>query len=278
MIKKLRLTVLMDDQPGGFGLLSEHGLSFFIEADDFCLLFDTGQSGLFLRNAESLRVDLHDTGVLVLSHGHYDHTGGLADLLSLNHSIQVYCNHAVLLSRYSRQPDRELKSIGIPKKSSEALNCIFNSVHLVSRPTLLTPDIGITGFVQRHAPFENTGGLFYLDQRGQNPDLINDDLSMWFKSEKGLVIVTGCCHSGLVNTVEYIMSISKEKRVFSIIGGLHLLNASGERLEETCRYLKHLSPDSLYACHCTGTGSTDFLRNYLPFKVENGRVGLSLEF
>ena len=119
-------------------------------------------------------------------------------------------------------------------------------------PRYLRRGIGITGPVPRNSGFEDTGGPFYLGADKSQPDPITDDLSLWFETVDGLVILTGCCHSGLVNTVRHAQQVSGMTRIRGIIGGLHLLNASPERLDATLAFLHECAPDFLLPCHCTG--------------------------
>lgn len=277
MINKISITILVDNKSSNPGLLSEHGLALWIEADGKRILFDAGQSDILLRNAGYLKIDLKTAGLLVISHGHYDHTGSVAEILNLNRSIQVYCHPGIFVPRYSRQDDGTLKPIGMEEKHSGALQEIIDSIKWISKPMNLSEDIGITGRIPRIKEFEDTGGSFFLDPDGTRQDSIPDDLAMWFKTKKGLVIVTGCCHSGLINTIEYIIKITGEEKIHSIIGGFHLKNASTDRLERTCRALESFSPCKLIACHCTGDNAVDFLSRHIDSSVVNGESGMIFE-
>lgn len=232
MIRNLSITILVDNQSNRPELHKEHGLSFWIEADDRHILFDTAQSDIIFSNAETLGIDLRSTDTLVLSHGHYDHTGGVAGVLDLNPGISVYCHPGIFIPRYSRQPDGKMKLVGINASASRALNKTFDKIHWINEPGTISEDIGMTGTIPRVSDFEDTGGAFYLDQEAKSPDPINDDLSLWFRTINGIVVVTGCCHSGIVNTLEYVKKITKQDVVHEVIGGLHLLNALQDRLEK----------------------------------------------
>jgi len=126
MIGNLNITILVDNQSSKAELHSEHGLSLWIEADDKRILFDTGQSEMLIRNAKVLGIDLRTADTLVLSHGHYDHTGGVAAVLDLNPEISVYCHPGVFMPRYSRQPDGKMKPVGINAKASNDLHKIID--------------------------------------------------------------------------------------------------------------------------------------------------------
>lgn len=277
MIRTLSATLLIDDSPGNPGLLTEHGLSFWIEADGHRILFDTGQSDALQHNARALGIDLAAADAVVLSHGHYDHTGGLSSVMKLNPAAPVYCHPDVAVPRYSLRPDAMAHSIGMPSESCTAL---FKSgrVRRVSGPTYLSAGIGITGMIPRVSAFEDTGGAFFLDPEAKKPDAIEDDQSMWIEISQGIVIIAGCCHSGIVNTVAHIETVRPAVKIHAIIGGLHLLNASANRLEATVEALAKRSPDVMVPCHCTGAAAIEALQLSLGGSVKHGGVGMVIPF
>ena len=249
---RFELTVICDNHAKN-ELLSEHGLSFYILADGLTILFDTGSGETLLPNAMKLGIDLAKCSHLVLSHGHYDHSGGVAQVLAKNTYCSVIAHPFILSDRYSRHADRPVKRIGIPVNVQAVLQQL-DPVRLHCSPvaSFISDNIGITGFIPRTHVFEDTGGPFYLDETGQFADLIPDDQALWINTPQGLVVILGCCHSGVSNTVEYIRQLNDGASVAGIIGGLHLLHASAERLEQTIIYLKKLKPQFIYAGHCTG--------------------------
>ena len=257
------LTVICDNHAGE-GLLSEHGLAFALRADGNHILFDTGSGETLIHNAAKLGIDLAEISHLVLSHGHYDHTGGVVQVLHLNKHCPVIAHPFVLSERYSRHPERPVRRISMPVSVQAALQQLAPAqLHFQSISSMLSRNIGITGKIPRISEFEDTGGPFYIDEAGQFSDLIPDDQALWINTPQGLVIILGCCHAGLVNTVEYIRHLSGESQVAGIIGGLHLLHASPERIEQTLMYLKKLKPHFIYAGHCTGDDVVVTLRENL---------------
>jgi 7,8-dihydropterin-6-yl-methyl-4-(beta-D-ribofuranosyl)aminobenzene 5'-phosphate synthase len=278
MINKLTVTILVDNRSHNSSLLSEHGLALWIEMDDHKILFDTGRSDMVLYNAGLLGIDLSTAESLVISHGHYDHSGGIADIIKINPSINIYCHPGIFLSRYSRQPDGAMKSIGISDNVSDSLHRIESSIKWVSKPLVkFGGDFGITGSIPRRTDFENTGGDFFLDQQGDIPDPIEDDMSIWFRTAKGLVIITGCCHSGIINTINRIFEISGERNLHAVIGGFHLKNASSQSLECTFNALQSISSCKFIACHCTGENSVRYLQSKTDLSVVNGGAGMVFE-
>ena len=260
---RFELTVICDNHAGE-ELLSEHGLSFHILADGYTILFDSGGGETLLPNAMKLGIDLANCTHLVLSHGHYDHTGGVGQVLAKNTYCSVIAPPFILSDRYSRHADRPVKRIGIPVNVQAVLQQL-DPVRLHCSPvaSFISDNIGITGFIPRTHVFEDTGGPFYLDETGQFADMIPDDQALWINTPQGLVIILGCCHSGMSNTVDYIRHLNDGASVAGIIGGLHLLHASAERLEQTIIYLKKLKPQFIYAGHCTGDDVIVMLREHL---------------
>ncbi|HPS03286.1 MAG TPA: MBL fold metallo-hydrolase, partial [Candidatus Sumerlaeota bacterium] len=126
--------------------------------------------------------------------------------------------------------------------------------------------------------YEDTGGPFYLDPEGHTPDPITDDLALWIRTEEGLVICAGCCHAGVINTLEYIRQLTGESRIRAVIGGFHLLNAGNQRLEETVAAFRFLNSAKVIPCHCTGEKPTRFLIDNFGDKVVPGVAGMVLMF
>ncbi|HBI14962.1 MAG TPA: MBL fold metallo-hydrolase [Desulfobulbaceae bacterium] len=271
------ITILVDNDAGP-GLVAEHGLSLWIETAGQSILFDTGKGTALKANARKLGVDLGTTRRLVLSHGHYDHTGAMAELLNIAGKVDIYCHPGVIQPRYARR-NGQSRSIQMPRKSMAALDRLPESrLHWLQRPMLLTEHLGLTGPIPRETDYEDPGGPFYLDPDGKRADRIDDDLALWIQTGKGLVVCVGCCHAGLVNTLRHIRRLTNGARIRSIIGGLHLAEANQDRLEQTINELQTLKPDSIIPCHCTGKQVVAVLRNALGECVTPGVSGMTLRF
>jgi len=271
------VTILVDNQAPE-GLSSEHGLAFWIEARDHYFLFDTGQGNALANNVPLLGIDLGKAEAIILSHGHFDHTGGLPHALEKARAAHLYCHPSVLKRRYVVR-EAKAKAIDMPEPARQALAALPpERIHWVEGPQMLTDTVGIVAPIPRLTPFEDTGGPFYLDPDKAEPDQIEDDLALWLTTEQGLVICLGCAHSGLVNTVEHIRALTGEKKVRALLGGLHLVEANQDRLTSTIAAIHGWNPELVVPCHCTGKSAFAVLEQALGPKMTKGAVGMSFRF
>ena len=274
MAINVELTVLCDNHAPG-ELQAEHGLAFWMVAPELKLLFDTGSGQTLAQNAAQLRIPLDECQMVVLSHGHYDHSGGLSVLWQHRATCPVMAHPSVILPRYSRHLDKPVRSIGMP---TDVVRQIWHlpttSRHWSLEPQLLTPYWGTSGEIPRLDPFEDVGGPFFLDAEGFQPDELPDDQALWLNTSEGLVIVLGCCHSGLINTITHLRRLTGISKIAGLIGGLHLLHASEPRLAHTVDFLKQCQLDFLRLGHCTGAHVIERLRCELPgVDVQSLQVG-----
>lgn len=274
----LLIRILVDNQAPA-GLVEEHGFAAWIEADGHALLFDTGQGEALAANAAMLGCDLGRIDALVLSHGHYDHGGALAQVLSLAPTARVCCHAGAFVPRYSVRPGEAPRAIAVADTDRAAiLSLPPDRIQWIDAPCQLAPGVGLSGPIPRLHPLEDTGGPFFLDPAGNCADPLDDDLALWIETSRGLIVITGCCHAGLINTVEHVRAVSGVDKVYGIIGGLHLLNASGARLAATCSALRGWAPAFVIPCHCTGEEATLALRTELGAAVLPGAAGCELSF
>lgn len=268
------ITIVVDNQCRS-GLRAEHGLAIYIENDGRRILFDTGQGSALVPNARSLGIDLRRTDTLVLSHGHYDHTGGVAAVLQSS-AADLYCHPAVTQPRYAMR-NGEARPIHLPHDAMRTIDQLPEErLHWTPEPVMLNAAIGITGAIPRRSGFEDTGGPFYLDPQGHRADALDDDMALFIKTAAGLVVCTGCCHAGLVNTLNHIRRLNDHGPLLAVIGGFHLLQAGSRRMQDTVTTLRSLSPRMVVPCHCTGEHAVAVLSDALGQKVVPGAAGMIL--
>ncbi len=271
------ITILVDNNADS-GLAVEHGLSLWIETGTRKILFDTGQGPALQLNAKTLGVSLESADIMILSHGHYDHTGGGYNVLQCNPTVDVYCHPAVVQPRYSLR-NNLARPINMPRSAMAAINKIPSSqMHWISQPAEISNTIGLTGPIPRLNGYEGVGGPFFLDPRGRRPDPIDDDLALWIETPEGLVVIVGCCHAGLINTLKHIRRLSGINAIAAIIGGFHLLQSDRQRIETTISELQQLSPRTIVPCHCTGDKAVAALSNAFPDRVTLGSAGMVIAF
>jgi len=281
---QLSLTVLVDNTTLTDRYFSgEPGLSFLIETEGKKILFDTGYSDLFLQNAGKMGISLLDLDIVVLSHGHLDHSGGLFPLIrhmtrSIIEGIPV--KKPLLVAHpwcFYPRPKSPIPDTGTVLSEQELSR--FFDVCTTTVPRHLTKNLVFLGEIERNFGFEQVdpgNRKIILPDETTREDHIMDDSALAFRTRKGLVIITGCSHAGICNIVERAQSVCGEQRVFDIIGGLHLLTHSPTRLKKTGEYLRELHLKSLHACHCTSLASKIALAEYCP--VQEVGTGMKLEW
>ncbi len=278
----MKLTVLVDNNTlTDRYFLGEPGVSYLLEEGPQKILFDLGYSDAFLINARKLDQNLRLVDRIVLSHAHLDHTWGLEPLLrlfgegkieSLPHSRPVLLAHPLI---FDSRTEGDLGEIGM-NLSREQVEKHF-TVDLRREPVWLSDRLVYLGEIERIHDFENRTPVGLIHRGGEaRPDFLLDDTALAYRSGQGLVIITGCSHSGICNIIDYARRICGEERVADVIGGFHLLNPSREQMAGTLDYFKKLRPSEIHACHCVDLASRIALAGAADLK-EVG-AGLSLIF
>ncbi len=249
----IRLITLSENTSGKPGLVAEWGLSIFVKANGENILFDTGAGFAALRNAHKLGISLHHGTRIVLSHAHADHTGGLKSVLARIGPTEVISHPAIWEKKYTKRPyEKEAAFIGIPfaKKEMELLGAEFKPS---KAPVQLSENIWTTGEIPVRTDFEDIEPIFYVKKSDLlEPDSIPDDLALVIKSKNGLVIILGCGHRGIINTIYQAQKITGEQRIHTVVGGTHLFPKTEEQREKALNALKSLDIQNIGVSHCTG--------------------------
>ncbi len=268
MDNKLEIAILVEDTVNKEGFKAEHGLSFFIKYNDKEFLFDTGAGAVLIHNVEKMGLDLNKLAGVFLSHGHYDHTGGLKEILKVNPNIPVYAHSRVFVKKYSKRPEKLVEN-GIDMDREDIANFIS-----VNKPQQIVSGIWMTGEIPRKNTYEKVPRRFVNLENGQVvPDKMEDDQALYIETPKGLVILLGCSHSGVVNIISQIQKISEGKQIHAIIGGMHLCDADQGQIDWTIKYFENLDFDLLVPIHCTGKEAVEQMVNRLGERVMIGHTG-----
>ena len=273
----IRITCVVDNNAKeNTGLRSEHGLSFWIETEDGNLIFDTGQtSAAFALNLGLLALKMQDAASLALSHAHYDHTGGLEFALSQNEHLKIYAHSDLFQPRYSFR-EGEYRSIGIAISQEELSNRA--DLHLSDAPQEIFPNLWTTGEISPRPEAEGRSAHHFIRVNGEwKPDPYRDDLSLVIQTPAGLVLICGCCHAGLLNTLLHVQQ-NFSGPIISILGGTHLRSAREAELHHVAETLEARHPNvNLYLNHCTGQKSQSFLAKEFGARVKAFPAGATLE-
>lgn len=274
-----RLTILCENtvtRPGG--LVGEHGFAALLETDQGRYLFDTGKGLGLLANARLLDKDLTRLDGVILSHGHADHSGGLLMLLQHSGPLPVYGHPGLFTPRYwvgkhERRPN------GCPF-SRDQLAAAGGRMEAVTEFRELLPGLFLSGEIPRKTAFEKGDPNLMLAGEGGElvADPFLDDLSLALATAKGLLILVGCAHAGLVNIVKHFQDRTGERRLFAVLGGTHLAPADPEQLKATAAFLARCQVERLGLSHCTGLVHSAELAQLFPGRVSFANVGFDLDF
>ena len=273
----VKITTLTENT-AGFGFLAEWGLSLFIDINGFKILMDTGMSNSAIYNAGLLDVDFSEIDTIVLSHGHIDHTGGLAQVLKLSGPKRIIVHPDIFTPKYSDRRGRPDRNIGIPF-SREELEKLGASFMLSREPVEIAPGVFTSGEVPMKTRYEKLDeGLFWQSDHGVEPDPMRDDLSMAIKTSQGLIVILGCAHRGPVNIIQHLQQVTQEARVHAVVGGTHLVHASDKRIQQTIGEFKKLDISKIACCHCTGMRASAMMADTFGDRFFFNNAGSRLSF
>ncbi len=278
----MKLHVLTENMPGGrFG--AEHGISYYIEHNGYRILFDTGHTDLFLKNASLLGIDLLKyTDTIILSHGHWDHGDGICELISQHEvndpgskmmsdrgEVVDFISHPdIFLKRYRKGED---ENIGI-KVPVEELQSAFR-LQFSTKAIKVYPDVYFMGEVPKKTSFEAKTTAFILENK--EPDFVIDDSGLVLVQDSEIILISGCAHTGICNMMEYAKEITGLNKFRAVLGGFHL-KFDNHQTKETIKYIKSQNVDRIFPSHCTQLPALAAF--YREFKFEQLKTGMVLRF
>jgi 7,8-dihydropterin-6-yl-methyl-4-(beta-D-ribofuranosyl)aminobenzene 5'-phosphate synthase len=274
--REMRVVTLCENSAGlRREVLAEHGFSAYVEFGDYKLIFDAGQTTTCVHNASVLKIDLEGVPI-ALSHGHYDHTGGLVSLLKKTGPVAVYAHPDVFASRYSRRGGA-LRQIGIPFKK-EDLEKMGAEFEFSRKAREIHPGLWLTGEVPRLTEFETASeNLVVISDEGEiTVDPLLDDQALILVLERGLFVLLGCAHSGMINTLEHAKRVTGVDTVLGVAGGAHLGFGGEEKLPKTIEALRGLDLEILAPSHCTGFAAASVLAATYPDQFVFNCVGTEI--
>jgi 7,8-dihydropterin-6-yl-methyl-4-(beta-D-ribofuranosyl)aminobenzene 5'-phosphate synthase len=272
------VTILVENTTSSPKITGEYGLAVLVTLDGYSVLLDTGCDSALLANSLAMGIKLEQIEDVVISHGHFDHTGGMLSLLNKKTVKRVYAHPDIFSHRLLPLKNGKFKDIG----------CVFNTKQLddagvelilTKEFTEIFPGVFVTGQIPRVTDYEDTGGDFKVEVKGNLlDDKLNDDMSLIINHPKGLIIISGCAHSGMINTINHARQQTGQKKVLAYIGGTHLMSASKSRIDKTIKELKTYNIEKIIVGHCTGFNACAAMYNELGPAVIKGDAGTSIKF
>lgn len=285
---KISITTLSENTAAALGLIAEWGLSILVEADDTAVLLDAGQTISVIHNAQQLGIDLAKVKKIVLSHGHMDHTGGLLHVLAeMKNGTEIIAHPDVMDAKYSGRYEENRRYIGMPSWSQE-LTRLGAKFKLTKESVRLTDHIITSGEIPMVTNFEQVDPQrFYVkDDSKWHDDYLLDDQAIIVNHQPGLIIILGCAHRGMINTIYHAQKLTRRKKVQMVIGGCHMIWAGTERIYSTVKALRELDVKKVGVSHCTGMEASVIMAQQLGDRfffnnagdiitVDGDKIGLS---
>jgi len=275
----MRIRTLIENQPhpDREDLEPEHGLSFYIEVNDHVYLSDVGQSGNFADNANRLGLDLWRVEALVISHHHYDHGGGLRRFLAENEHATVYLRQTPTEDFVVDSPPDPLRYIGLEKS---LLKNHGDRIKMISENQMVAPGLHVLTDIPDHFPKPN-GDLrlqVLREDGGLRPDGFTHELVTVIEGQKGLVLLTGCAHNGVLNMLEAVHQAFPDRTIQAIVGGFHLHHEDPEEVFQVGEKLLDEKIPAVISGHCTGKKALKLLEEHLGDRFQRLHTGMVMTF
>lgn len=255
---------------------AEHGLSFYIETKDHKILFDVGASLLFLENAKKMNVDISQVDYLIISHGHYDHGGGLKDFFQENTKAEVFIHGQAFGQYYSLRPDNEMKYIGLDQDFKDNKQIVFTSDRF-----FITKGIQVFSKVKQVTELPKSNSSLYMKKEGEFVnDIFSHEQNLIIEEDGKILLLAGCAHNGIINIVKHFYELKGHMPDY-LIGGFHLSsrtcgNEPIENIDKIAQYLL-TTKTKYYTCHCTGLEAYQELKKLMGDQIDYLSAGSEIE-
>lgn len=274
----IKITTLVENTQGeNSALKTTHGLSFFIEINNKFYLFDTAQDDLVVKNAAELGYDLNNLEKVIISHNHYDHGGGLKSLISNFGPQEIVLHEEFFKEKYDVKRKKK-RYLGIEYDRKTLLKTGSEIQEISKDISYLNENIFIAANFKRKNSFEKINKRFNIKEDNKlSLDYFKDEIALGIESSKGLIILLGCSHPGVVNMISSIIEKTRNNKIHYILGGTHLIEGDEERINKTLDYLKTLDVDYLGFSHCTGKKAEKVFEKEMPDKFFHNNTGTIVE-
>jgi 7,8-dihydropterin-6-yl-methyl-4-(beta-D-ribofuranosyl)aminobenzene 5'-phosphate synthase len=274
----IKITTLVENHLGeNLALESAHGISFLIEYGDTLYLFDTAQHDLVVKNAEELGYDLNKLNKVIISHNHYDHGGGLKSVIS-NFGPQDTIVHKDFFKEKYGVKNIKKEYLGINYDRDSLLDTGSQIQEIKDDITYIDDNIFVAANFERKTDFEKVNKRFYIKENNEMTlDYFKDEIALGIESSKGLIILLGCSHPGVVNMIRSIIKKTKNEKIYCILGGTHLVEGGEKRIYKTLNYMKDINVEYLGFSHCTGKKAEDIFEKEMPNNFFHNNTGTTIE-
>ncbi len=258
------------------GLLAEHGLSLYIEHENTNILFDTGYLNVYSKNAEKMGVNLSKTDYIIISHGHYDHCGGLEYFPSSGSFPKLIAHKDAFKKRFAVGNNNNLVNIGTPFDLKD-YHGIEGSIVYNDEAVKIAPDTYAACKIPLSTDFEHPEFFLIEDNGKPINDMFNDEQTLVLDTKNGLVIVSGCAHRGIINCIMSAQGLFPGRRIYCVIGGMHMGKASREKIEKTIKHMLEMDIQKIIPLHCTGLNTVCEMKRTLGSRFAEMRCGDIIE-
>jgi 7,8-dihydropterin-6-yl-methyl-4-(beta-D-ribofuranosyl)aminobenzene 5'-phosphate synthase len=275
------ITILVDETAGGKGTVAEHGFAAWISRGEDQALFDTGAGKALPINIEGMKKDLQNIHRVILSHGHWDHTGGLKEVLDVRDTTDVLAHPGIFQERFAvRKQNGKMKhhSVGIPF-SQEELEQAGARFLLKGEYHEVSPGFWFSGEISRPQGWQSSDHTLVIKHEGDDiPDPFVDDISLLLETDSGPVVLLGCAHAGTDTILDYLSEKSGYSSFYAIIGGTHLIRSNDQQIDKIIKILEKYQIQKIAATHCTGFPAMVKMYHAFKDRFEVTRVGTVFRF